>query len=55
MSKNRVTRIAELGQIVWLDNLDLPMIQKGQLARLIRDRTVPSLSPVTAAISSYES
>ena len=45
MKKNPLILLTERGQSVWLDNLTRPLIQGGQLARLIRE---DGLSGVTS-------
>jgi transaldolase/glucose-6-phosphate isomerase len=45
MKKNPLSLLTERGQSVWLDNLTRPLLQSGQLARLIRE---DGLSGVTS-------
>src|SRR5918996_6285588 len=40
MAKSRLHELSELGQSVWIDFLSRDLLQKGELARMMRDDTV---------------
>ena len=40
MAENRLQRLSELGQSVWIDNLSRPLVREGGLTRLIEDDAV---------------
>ena len=40
MAENRLQRLSDLGQSVWIDNLSRPLVREGGLTRLMEDDAV---------------
>jgi transaldolase len=44
MEKNRLQKLAELGQSIWLDNIDRTMLHNGDLERRIREQALTGMT-----------